>query len=446
MRIGQKVRAAAVTAALWTATAFGQSISIGTDKPAGIYRVGDRVTWIVRSLGVTGPLTVAIDPNQGPAVKTETIAPPADAGDAVTVTYDFAAPGTVLLKVAVKTADGKEITAVGGAIAAPESIGLSAPRPDDFDAFWADQIRNLRAIPAGPKLTPADAGKPGVAYNKIILANINGTLVRGQIARPEKGDKFPALLQLQYAGVYALQKNWVTDRAADGWLSMNIEAHDLPIDEPEQFYKDQFAGPLKSYWAIGNDDRRTSYFLRMYLSCVRAVDYLKTRPDWDGRTLVVFGGSQGGQQTLVTAGLCDGISAAMADVPAGCDMLGPDAGPNGGRRGGWPQWYDWTRGLDWHTAVDPKKVHEASRYFDTANFASRIRCPVLVATGLTDETCPAAGVVAAFNQIPGTNKQLLLMPDAAHQSVNNSHAPYDKRLWGQWLPALLHGTTPPVGQ
>ena len=48
---------------------------------------------------------------------------------------------------------------------------------------------------------------------------------------------------------------------------LNINAHDLPIDQPTEFYKQQAAGPLKNYPYIGNDDREKSYFLRMYLSC-----------------------------------------------------------------------------------------------------------------------------------------------------------------------------------
>ena len=75
-----------------------------------------------------------------------------------------------------------------------------------------------------------------------------------------------------------------------------------PLTSPQQFYTDQAAGPLKDYPAIDNDDRETSYFLRMYLSCFRAVQYLAERTDWDGHTLVVAGGSQGGLQSIVTAG------------------------------------------------------------------------------------------------------------------------------------------------
>jgi cephalosporin-C deacetylase-like acetyl esterase len=239
---------------------------------------------------------------------------------------------------------------------------------------------------------------------------------------------------VQWAGVYPLQKSWVVDRAAEGWLVLDIQAHDLPTDEPESFYQEQFAGPLKNYWAIGNDQRETSYFLRMYLSCHRAAEYLTRRADWDGKTLVVMGGSQGGQQALVTAGLHPKITAALAVVPAGCDMLGPEAG----RAPGWPHWYSNVEG-----GKNPQSVREASRYFDVANFTRRIKCPVLVGLGLMDEVCPPAGILAAVNQISAP-KEVIILPRAAHQDAHDTHGDYVRRCYGVWLPALRQGQVAPV--
>lgn len=150
------------------------------------------------------------------------------------------------------------------------------------------------------------------------------------------------MLIVQWAGVYPLQRSWVSDQAAEGWLVLNLNAHDLPIDEPEAFYREAANGPLKDYPSIGNDNRETSYFLRMYLSCYRGAQHLTERPDWDGRTLVVTGGSQGGLQSFVTAALHPKVSALMACVPAGCDLLGPIAG----RKPGGPMRYYQTKDKD----------------------------------------------------------------------------------------------------
>jgi cephalosporin-C deacetylase-like acetyl esterase len=276
-------------------------------------------------------------------------------------------------------------------------------------------------------------GKPNVSYWKLTMDNIRGSHIQGQIARPVQGEKFPASLIVQWAGVYRLQPNWVTDRAAKGWLALDIEAHDIPIDRPDSFYKELSAGALKNYPSIGNTNRETSYFLRMYLSCYRAAEYLTKRPDWDGKTLVVMGGSQGGLQALMLAGLHPKISAALADVPAGCDMLGPDLG----RAPGWPRWY-----YSLSDGTDSGLVREASRYYDVANFTPHIKCPVLVGLGLIDEVCPPAGVLAAVNQVFAP-KEVIMFPKGAHNDDHGTHRPFDHKRDDVWLPALQQGKAVP---
>ena len=411
-----------------------QQMVITPDKPSGVYQVGDAVHWTVEWKGTNastvrytfkrGGLT---DVGQGDLSFSNGIA---------NLETKFDAPGTMLVEVKWQP-ENETNRAVGGAVAAPDRIMPAAPPPADFGAFWKAKLKELEKVPLNPELEKVDSGKSGVAYWKVTLGNIRGSHIEGQIARPEKGEKFPALLIVQWAGVYGLEKSWVTDRATAGWLALDIEPHDLPIDKPESFYKEQFAGPLKDYWTIGNDDRETSYYLRMYLSCYRAVEYLKTRPDWDGKTLVVMGDSQGGQQTLMTAGLHpENITAVLALVPSGCDTLGPEVG----HAPDFTRWYFRTEG-----GKDPQKVREASRYYDTANFASLIKCPALVGVGLRDEVCPPAGVFAAVNQITSP-KELIILSKSGHQNENGSQAPYDKRRWDAWLPALCKGQPAPVHQ
>ena len=111
--------------------------------------------------------------------------------------------------------------------------------------------------------------------------------VRGQMAWPDRPGKFPALIIYQWAGVYPLQQATVTGNAQKGWLAVNVMPHDLPIDEKKEFYEVKNNGELKEYGLIGRDHRETSYFRRMYLGARRVVDYVKSLPEWDGRTLVV---------------------------------------------------------------------------------------------------------------------------------------------------------------
>ncbi len=414
---------------------FAQSQLVVTpDKPDGIYSTGETVQWTlqksdtidlnpVRYTLKKGGLTVI---GQGSVSFVDNLAK---------INYTFGEPGTVLLEVRWGAEDSWRNRAVGGAVADPDQLKLSAARPADFDVFWESKINELAEVPMNPILEKEESGAEGVEYWKITMDNIRGTHIQGQLARPTKGKKLPALLIVQWAGVYPLQKSWVIDRARDGWLVLNINPHDLPIDKEPEFYKEQSQGALHNYWAIGNDDRETSYFLRMYLSCYRAANYLTERPDWNGKTLVVMGDSQGGLQALMTAGFYPGITASLALVPAGFDMLGPEVG----RKGGWPQWYEAMEGKD------PVKVHETSRYFDVANFIPRIQCPVLVGVGLLDETCPPEGILAGLNQLT-TPKEILILPKSGHQDRLGSQEPFKLRREKVWLPALRSGKKAPVNK
>ena len=399
-----------------------------------MYEVGEPIRWQVECTGAAAPAEVDYTIQRGQLTTLREGKLRLADGAAVLATK-LDEPGTLLVEVSFVDSQGHDRKAKSGAVVAPLEIKPSAPPPVDFRAFWDAKLKQLAEVPVSARLVREDSGRAGVDYWQITMDNSDGRRIHGQLARPTAGEKLPALLIPQWAGVYPLEKAWATDRAAEGWLVLNILAHDLPIDEPAKFYREQEVGPLKDYPAIGNDDRETSYFLPMYLSCYRAADYLTSRPDWDGRTLVVCGTSQGGQQTLVTAGLHPRVTAALALVPAGCDMLGPEVG----RKGGWPQWYNWTAGND------PKKVHEASRYFDAVNFAANIKCPLLVGLGLVDQTCPPAGVLAAVNQVDAP-KEVIILPRSGHQNEHGSQDPFYDRCYNAWLPALREGKPVPVDE
>jgi lysophospholipase L1-like esterase/dienelactone hydrolase len=225
----------------------------------------------------------------------------------------------------------------------------------------------------------------------------------------------------------------VTDRAAQGWLVLNIEPHDVLPDQPQSYY-DNLPQELKEYHKIGRDDRDKSYFLQMYLADIRAVDYLASRPDWNGRTMVVTGTSMGGQQSLCTAAFHSAVTALVVHVPAGADTLGPLHG----RASGYPNW-----------PTDDPKVVKTSPYFDTVNCASRINVPSLVSMGFVDTVTPPVGIWAALNQIRGPKEAVPLVSAAHnHEATPEQQAHYTNRssAWFRTLAAeqdlFVPATTP----
>jgi cephalosporin-C deacetylase-like acetyl esterase/lysophospholipase L1-like esterase len=407
-----------------------QQLTLTPFKASGIYGVGEKVGWTASlppGAAPTGDFKFIVKKNNFQTIKTGRL--DFSSGSAtIEVTLNEPAMVYVLLTPPPNTdpgagAHGTTILAVGAAVA-PQALQPSAPRPPDFDAFWDSKIKMLLEIPQNALLIPKDSPRPDIEYDTIRMDHINGTHVFGQLAKPKREGKFPGLVIFQWASPpYPLQPQWVTDRAAEGWLALNIEPHDVLPDQPRAYYH-ALPQSLKNYAAIGRDDRDKNYFLQMYLADYRAVDYLASRPDWDGKTLVVMGTSMGGQQSLCVAGLNPKVTALIVDEPSACDTNGPLHG----RASGYPNW----------PANNPR-IMETALYFDAVNFASRIKIPSLVAMGFVDTTAPPVGIWTAFDQIQGP-KEAVPMVDSPH---NHLATPAQQRPFtirsAQWLNILLHG-------
>ena len=408
-------------AACWSSA---QSITIQADHSDATYHLGERVTWSLKLAdGPPNASTRYVIKRDG---RTEISSGSIQFNNGVAqIQSNLNEPGSLLLDVALP-GDSKA-RAMDGVVFAPEKIKPSLPPPEGFDSFWSAKINELSTVPIDVQLTPQDSGDANVEYALIRMGNIRGTHIYGQIARPRRAGKSPAMLIVQWAGVYPLTKGTVIGRAKQGFIALNISAHDAPSNESEDYYKNLSATALKDYVSIGQTDRESSYFLRMYLSCYQAVEYLAARDDWNRKALVATGTSQGGLQAIVAGALNPKVTAIIANVPAGCDVTGHVIG----RAFGWPYWHGRA------TGEDAERITQTSRYFDVMNFAPRVKCPTLISAGLVDMTCPISGVLAAYNQIQSP-KEILLMIDADHQGQKDTHAPFHRRST-QWIDAILKG-------
>jgi cephalosporin-C deacetylase len=439
-----RIRSRAALAVLFVAavasaqrgTPIPQQLSFAPYHASGIYDVGETVGWIVTPGPVTPTYSYKWTVRRNNAVVLKEGRLDLSSGkDTIEITGDQPEMIYVAVEPVGKLATSADMPEGGGsggfvggntgrnnglyavgAAVAPTKIGLSTPRPADFDSFWAGKLAAQAKIPMSPALTRVDTDVPGVEMYTFVVAAM-GSNVQGYLAKPAKDGKFPALILLQYAGVYALNAHSVAARAAEGWLVMDVDAHDKLPSDPA-------GNAPRNYASIGNTDRETSYFLNMYLRDSRALDYLITRPDWDGKTIVLMGTSMGGQQSLMLAGLRpEKITAVLVCVPAGAD-LNADLH---GRKAGYPNW-----------PSNDAKVMQAALYFDPVNFASRIQAPVLAAMGFIDTISPPAGIWTALNQIPGAKEPLPMI-----ESEHNNLTPQKETDWDarskEVLGILLNG-------
>ena len=392
-------------------------------KSSGIYAIGEKAGWkVTPASGVTDTYTYTVRANGGTEIAKGTI-DPAKGPAEIAIALDHPAMLYVTVDRSGAPPPPPSLTpikahyAVLGAAVAPNKITPSAARPADFDAFWNAKREDLDKIPMNAALSEIVAPMPGIKMYKVVLDSLNSH-VQGYLAVPATGGTHPAILIYQFAGVYALTPWDCASRAAQGWLCFDVSAHDMPPDAA--------TGAPQDYPGVGNTSRETSYFLNMYLRDQRALDWVRTLPLWDRKTLVVNGGSQGGQQSLVMAGLNPGkVTAVVVSQPAGGDINAA----SDGRMPGFPNW--WTSN---------PQIAQAAGYFDTVNFASKITAPVLVAIGFIDTSVPPSSVFAMANQIPAPHEIIALI-DSEHGHITpDKLAPFYKRQ-EEVLYVLLHGGT-----
>jgi cephalosporin-C deacetylase-like acetyl esterase len=136
----------------------------------------------------------------------------------------------------------------------------------------------------------------------------------------------------------------------------------------------------------------------MAMRVMRALEYVKSLPEWNHKDLIVEGGSQGGLQTSWAAGLDHDVSLARPSITWGCDYGATE--PGGRLHGGW--FIKYAPGLE---------------YFDSITHISRAKCPVeITRAGLGDYTCPPSGLAAYFNAIK-TPKSILWVQGSQHGLV-----------------------------
>ncbi len=273
--------------------------------------------------------------------------------------------------------------------------------PEDFDTFWNDRKAELACIPMQPVMEKIASADAGIEIFDVKVRCI-GMPVSGYYARAAdaQAGKCPAILFMQGAGVSSAGTIRITDYVKSGFIAMEINAHGLPNGEDKAYYEQLNTGKLFNYRHWGKESPYTSYFTGMFLRAVRALEFLKSQPQWDGKVLVAYGSSQGGAQALAAAGLDGDVNIIMTGVAAMCD--------HSGVINGWPRMVLVEKDGSYN-----KQVSESTRYIDCVNFARRTKAYGIFTVGFIDEVCRPTSVYAAFNSYGG-GKEMINEPLMTH--------------------------------
>ncbi len=271
-----------------------------------------------------------------------------------------------------------------------EKIRPGGKLPEDFDRFWREAKAELLRIPIDPMVEEVEVIHPGDAKRyKVSLANVAGSRVYGWLHLPEGKGPFATVLSIPGSGIGRTGRFAGFTEA--GMAVLAIEVHGLepqeqeiigaaqwirPVTDETAYFAELQKGILDGYHSFGIEDPYRYYHRRTLQSALRALDYLHTREDVDSDRIIVFGGSQGGGLSLLTAAIDSRVDAVVATVPAFCN--------NASR-------------ADSHIP----EIGRTMAYYDAALAAPLIKVPALIGVGFIDDICRPVNVYSAYNLISG---------------------------------------------
>ena len=372
------------------------------DKADWNYKTGDRAEFTVTVFRNNVPLDdievkYNIQPEQMPAIEEGKLT--LKKGTASVKAPKFKDPGFLRCNVSVEV-DGKTYSSYSTAAFEPEKIQPSTTLPADFQDFWEKGKQDLAKVEMKPimKLMPERCTDKVDVYH-VGINNIKGK-VYGILCRPKAEGKYAAILHVPGAGI----RPYFGDVAGaeQGFITFQIGIHGIPVNLDAGVYMDLAAGALEGYPVANMDDKDFYYYKRVYLGCVRSIDFIESLECFDGKTIGVTGGSQGGALSVITAGLDSRINYLAAFYPALSDLTGY----LNERAGGWPHMFKNA------FTNKPEKV-ETSKYYDVVNFARFVKVPGWYSWGYNDNVCPPTSMHAAYNVIPG-KKELHIYQETQH--------------------------------
>lgn len=299
--------------------------------------------------------------------------------------------------------------------------------PADFVSFWTNNVREVRKNAV--KYTTEEAEEYSTDKMRCMLTKVSVDgrhSVYAYLFIPKGAGKgsCPAVLCPPGAGIKTI-KEPLRHRyyGEGGCIRMEMEIHGLDPRLPESTFKDisdAFNDRNGGYLANGIENRDRYYMKHVYLALVRCLDVITGLDEWDGKNLIVQGGSQGGALSIVAAALDKRVTQCVVNHPALSDM---GAYSVAGLTGGYPH-FNKIKGM--FTADNLRTM----AYYDVVNFARHLDCKVYMTWGYNDNTCSPTTSYAVWNVIK-SEKEALITPI-------NEHWTSDATEFGQYEWIMRH--------
>ena len=292
----------------------------------------------------------------------------------------------------------------------------SSPCPTDIDEFWDGEIAKMKMLDSQLELKKV-FDYPNAECFELYFTGMNNARIYAKYARPKNIEK-PAKAVLRFHGYGAESPNWMELLA---WTGQGFCA--AALDVRGQGGKSEDVGGVRGNTLHGQiirglieNDPHKLLFKDIFLDTAQLAGIIMEMDEVDENNVFAYGDSQGGALTLACAAFETGIKKAAIWYPFLSDYKRVWELDRVDRA--------YVELKEFFRKFDPRhenedKIFELLGYIDVQNIVKRIKCDVLMFSGLMDEVCPPSTHFAAFNKIT-SNIKVLIYPDFGHEKFPGS--------------------------
>lgn len=285
-------------------------------------------------------------------------------------------------------------------------------KPDDFDAFWEEGIREMEALGTEAEFRKADFQVQNAECFDLYFQGVGGSTIHGVYVRPAHiKEQLPAVLEFHgySASCCGFRGHLCWTTAGFCIAGMDCRGQGGFSDDLTPVHGTTLRGHIIR--GLRDGDPRKMYFRNVFLDTAQFARIIAALPEVDQTRIGAEGGSQGGGLASVCAALTPWISRLAIQYPFLSDYhrawsMHMNSGP-------------YMEINDYFRTYDPRHLREKEiftklGYIDIQHFASRIQAKVRMYTGLMDTVAPPSTQFATYNKIVAP-KDYQLYPDFGHE-------------------------------
>lgn len=287
------------------------------------------------------------------------------------------------------------------------------PRPADFDAYWEQGLREMRAIDPQVELVPASFETSFADCFQMYFTGTQGARVHAKLLRP-KVSPAPTPALLMFHGYWGNSGDWISKL---GYVAQGYTVAALDCRGQGGLSEDKggvVGSTIEGHIVRGLDGSPENLLFRqIFLDTAQLAKIVMEMPEVDEQRVGATGASQGGALTIACAALEPRIKLAAPVYPFLSDY-----------KRVWEMDLDEVAYKELRTyfrRFDPlhereDAIFEKLGYIDIQHLAPRIAAEVLMFVGLRDTICPPSTQFAAYNKIT-SQKSLAIYPDFEHEDL-----------------------------